>query len=108
MLETIREFAGEQLRAAGDADTARSAYYAWMLKLALAARHGLDGPEQPNWLRAIQEEHQNVREVLSLAIDNEDAELALEVVSALERYFWLQPAEAMMWYERALPMRDRV
>ena len=73
--EQIREFAGEQLRAAGDADTARSAYYAWMLKLALAARHGLDGPEQPNWLRAIQEEHQNVREVLSLAIDNEDAEL---------------------------------
>src|SRR5690348_458475 len=50
MLETIREFAAEQLSAAGEAEQPRSGHAGYFLALAEQAAPKLTGPEQKAWL----------------------------------------------------------
>ncbi len=108
MLETIREFALEQLEGEGETAAARSAYCTWMLRLADEAREGLEGASQGEWLDRLHEEHGNVREVLTLALDAADGELALGIAIDLVRDGWLRPGEALGWLERGLELRDRL
>jgi predicted ATPase len=106
MLETIREFALEQLE--GEAGAARAAYFDWLQGLAERAGCELEGPGQHEWLDRLQEEHANIREVMTLALDAEEGEVALRILVALDRYWWVHPGEAMGWFERGLELRDRV
>ena len=108
MLETIREFALEQLEAEGEAVAACSAYYDWMQRLAEQAGPELEGPAQNAWLDRLHEEHANIREVVTLALDAEEGEVALRILTALDRYWWVRPGEAMGWFERGLQLLDRV
>lgn len=108
MLETIREFAREQLEAGDEATVARAAYCSWMVRIAEEARAGLEGPAQRDWLSRLHEEHENIREVITLALDAEDGEVALRTLTALDRYWLIRPSEAIAWFERALELRERV
>jgi predicted ATPase len=108
MLETIREFALQQLETEGEAIAARGAYCDWLQKLAEEAGHELEGPGQHAWLERLHEEHANIREVVTLTLDTEEAELALRILTALDRYWFVRPSEAMGWFERALRFIDRV
>jgi predicted ATPase len=108
MLETIREFALEQLEAEGEAGASRAAYLDWMQRLAEQAGRELEAPGQNEWLDRLHEEHANIREVVTLALDAEDGEVALRILTALDRYWWVRPGEAMGWFERGLRLLDRV
>ena len=79
MLETIHEFAREQL-----GDAARDRHAAWALELAEAAEAGLEGADQPAWMRRLDAEREN----LAAAAEWGDPETRQRIAGALWR-FWL-------------------
>jgi predicted ATPase/class 3 adenylate cyclase len=106
MLETIREFGLEQLRADGDHDTVRRRHAEHYLGLALEAEPHLTAEDQGQWLDRCEREHANIRAALRWAIEAGEAERAQESAGALWR-FWQQRghlAEASRWFEEILAM----
>ena len=68
MLETIREFASEQLAASGEMIQAERAFEAFLIGRAKSAAAGLSGPEQPEWLERLEADHDNLRAALGRAL----------------------------------------
>jgi predicted ATPase/DNA-binding CsgD family transcriptional regulator len=116
MLETIREYAGEQLAASGEEADARRAHGAYFLRFAEEAGPGLRGAQQQQWRDQLEADLDNLRAALawtlSGAADPADADSGLRLVGALW-YFWFQrglTGEARRWLSRALdiaPSRGR-
>ena len=65
MLETLREFALEQLAEAGELDAVRQQHAEYYLGLAEAGAAGLWGPAQPTWLDRLESEQANLRAALA-------------------------------------------
>ena len=118
MLETIREYALDELVAGGEEGTARRAHARYYCRLAVAAEPHLRGPEQQRWRDDLEADLDNFRAALSWTLresaEPRDAELGLRMVGALW-YFWFQrglTVEGRHWLVRALaagpgPERDR-
>ena len=89
MLETIREFALEQLAIVGEAADARDRHLHWCLDLdyAKAASLHLLGPDMLSWLDRLEREHDNLRAALGWALEG-DPDVALQLAGALG-LFWL-------------------
>ncbi|MCV0402660.1 MAG: hypothetical protein K5924_03000 [Chloroflexi bacterium] len=87
MLETIREFALEQLEASGEQETVRERHARAYLELAERAEPELMGADQRMWLDRLEREHGNLRAAIEWAVSRDEAEVALRVASALWR-FW--------------------
>ena len=104
MLETIREFASEQLAASGEMIETERAFEAFLIGLAEKAEAGLSGPEQPRWLERLEAEHDNLRAALGRALERGDATVALRLAPRLWRFWWLRGylGEGRSWLERAL------
>ena len=106
MLETIREFGQEQLRAGDDADEIFGNHAEHFLSLALEAEAHLTGDDQGEWLDRCDREHANIRTALRWAIDAGHADRAQASAAALWR-FWQQRghlAEGRHWFEEILAM----
>jgi predicted ATPase/class 3 adenylate cyclase len=106
MLETIREFAQEQLATGGDRDPVRRRHAEVFLDLAVEAEPHLTAEDQGDWLDRCDTEHPNIRAALRWAIEVGDAERAQTSAGALWR-FWQQRghlAEAKRWFEEILAM----
>ena len=61
MLETVREYAAEQLEASGEVEAVRRRHAEHVLRLAELARSRLRGPEALSWLERLDAEHDNLR-----------------------------------------------
>jgi predicted ATPase/class 3 adenylate cyclase len=106
MLETIREFGQEQLRASGELETVRRRHAEHFLDFALEAESHLTAEDQLEWLDRCDEDHPNIRAALEWAIEAGDADRAQESAGALWR-FWQQRgylAEGRGWFEVILAM----
>ena len=68
MLETIREFAVEQLEASGEADIVRQAHARYFLDLAEANAGGLLGQDQPVKIDRLRVDLDNLRAALSWSL----------------------------------------
>ena len=88
MLETIREYGMECLKAAGEWESARRAHLLYFLALAEQAEAELTGPRQSLWLDRLESEHDNLRAALSSAEEYGDVEIGLRLGATLWR-FWL-------------------
>ncbi len=86
MLETIREYAAEQLERSPDVEL-RSRWASHYLELAERAEPELWSSEQKHWLGVLDAEHANVRAVLAWALEHHEDEIALRLSAALEP-FW--------------------
>jgi len=86
MLETVREFAIEQLLDQGEANLIRREHAAVYLELARSAEPHLGGPAQATWLDRLQADHDNLRAALAWTIEH-DQEQAFRFSAAL-RAFW--------------------
>jgi predicted ATPase/class 3 adenylate cyclase len=101
MLETIRGYALECLRASGEEEDVRSRHLAWFVALVQQSDIDLYGPLQRDAARKIEREFANVRAAFEWSVASDDIEAGLRLVSV--RRFWqvLQEhqAEAMAWTE---------
>ena len=69
MLETIREFALERLRAQGEEPMLRERHYAAYLEFVRTADSHLRTPEAAPWLARLQPEQDNIRAALHWTLD---------------------------------------
>jgi non-specific serine/threonine protein kinase len=88
MLETIRQFAAEQLRAHGEAAELERAHALVYLGLAEQAEPHINGPEQARWIARLELEHDNLRAALRRSLAAGARETAARLVGALWP-FWL-------------------
>jgi len=107
MLETVREFADEQLAVRGEAEATRDAHAAYFLALAKDARVRIEGPQRPSARELVEREHDNLRAALGWAIERGDAETARGLAGALARFWEVLGfvTEARGWLHRAVEMQ---
>jgi predicted ATPase/DNA-binding CsgD family transcriptional regulator len=86
-LESLREYAAEKLRDAGEEATLRDRHRAWLLVLAEEAEPQLSGPHSVSWLNRLERERENLRAALGWCLERGDAEPGLRLAGALSR-FW--------------------
>ena len=68
MLDTVREYAAEQLELSGEGDLARWRHVAFFLDLAETAEPLLHGPQQGDWLDRLEVEQPNPRAALDWSL----------------------------------------
>jgi predicted ATPase/DNA-binding SARP family transcriptional activator len=104
--ELIRQYAAEQLAAAGEAEATARRHFEAYLALAEQAEPQLFGSEQPAWLTRLEREWDNFRAALRWGLDDGgDVGGTVRLVVALS-WFWRRSAfhEARHWLERALTL----
>jgi tetratricopeptide (TPR) repeat protein len=87
LLETVREYALEQLEASGESARAQMRHLGWCVTLAEEAEVHLNGPAQAQWLGRLDTEHDNLRAALSWARERGAVEQGLRLAGALWQ-FW--------------------
>lgn len=109
MLEIVREYAREQLRAAGEEREVRERHAAVHAALAKDAAPHLTQAEQAHWLERLDAEHPNLRAALGWALEVGSADAALEMAADLWRYWQLRGRleEGRDWLTRALALDGR-
>jgi len=90
MLETIREYAREKLAQRGDDAAAVAVRHCdHYFELAKAARNGLTGPQQADWLWRVEVEHDNIRSAIALSLSGSvDPVIAVKFAVAMQG-FWI-------------------
>jgi predicted ATPase/DNA-binding SARP family transcriptional activator/DNA-binding CsgD family transcriptional regulator len=105
MLEPIRQYAQEKLEESGEAEEVRRRHASFYLALAEEAEPRLRGSEDMEWLERLENEHDNMRAVLSWALEQGEAdELGLRLAGALW-LFWEghgHYGEGHSWLEHVL------
>jgi non-specific serine/threonine protein kinase len=104
LLETLRQYARDQLVGAREATDVQRRHRAWYLGLAERAEGRMSGPEQTMWLERLEVEHDNLRTALGWIGGKEDAETRLRLAAALDG-FWdahTHWGEGRKWLETAL------
>lgn len=104
MLETMREYAVEQLRERGDFKLAQEQHNDYFLALAERTAPELRGLQQVRWQALLEREHDNFRAALQWASDTERRDVVMRLAAALS-YFWYFQAhigEGRGWLEHAL------
>lgn len=88
MLELLREFGTEQLDASGETETIRQRHANYLLSLAAQGEARLEATEQIEWLKRMEQEHDNLRAALEWSKGAEGAgELCMRLASLLG-IFW--------------------
>jgi predicted ATPase/DNA-binding CsgD family transcriptional regulator/transcriptional regulator with XRE-family HTH domain len=108
MLETVREFAVEQLANSGEHDRVRERHCAFFMALAGEASHHLESPEGTTWLDVLECEHANLRAALRWSIESGDLNSGLRLGDAL-RLFWFTRghlAEGRVYLHELLALAD--
>jgi len=93
MLDTIREFALEQLAASGEHAEVRRRHAAFYLTLAEAADAELTSSRQPMWLDRLEADRANLRAGLDWGLE-EDAIMGLQLAGALGRFWGMRGSVA--------------
>ena len=104
MLETIREYALEQLRAAREDDAIGGRHARFYAALVERAEPKLTGADQARWLDQLEAEHANLQAALRCASQTGDTDLALLLAARLWRFWQLRGhfAEGRRWLEDVL------
>jgi predicted ATPase/class 3 adenylate cyclase/Tfp pilus assembly protein PilF len=104
MLQTIREFALEQLAASGERDAVKTAHAEHFLALATEAEPHLTGSNAVPWLDRLESEHGNLRAALAWFAERGERASAVRLAGALWRFWWVRGhiGEGREQLERAL------
>jgi non-specific serine/threonine protein kinase len=106
MLQTVREYAQEQLEARGEDAATRRRHAEYFRSLAESAAASLLGRWDRRWMRRFEVEQDNVRSALSWAIDQEVTEVACRLVWALYPFWFFggRVTEGRSWADSALAL----
>ncbi|MFH9075229.1 BTAD domain-containing putative transcriptional regulator [Streptomyces alboflavus] len=89
MLGTIKEYAGQRLAEAGEADLARREHLAYVSGLAETAEPHLRRAEQLEWLAVLDAEHDNIGAAMRGALAAGEAQAAMRLAAGAGWYWWL-------------------
>ena len=109
MLETIREFALEQLAVHGEETATRKRHAAYYLALAeQAAPDPPGGRMLEQWLWVLEAEHPNLRAVLTWLAEQGEPETCLRLACFLGQFWFhhMHLSEGRRWVEQALAQAD--
>jgi predicted ATPase/DNA-binding CsgD family transcriptional regulator len=104
MLETIREFARDQVPEADEVGL-RDRHLAYFVALAERSEPQLRGPDQAAWIRRLAAEQADIRAALAWAQGAHHDESMLRLAAALRRRFWYAAGglgEGLRWLEASL------
>ena len=87
LLETLREYALEQLDIAGQLSQVRRRHASFFLEFVESIEPGPQKPNLSAWMKELEEEHDNLRTALQWALENDEIEHALRIAGAVWR-FW--------------------
>ena len=90
LLETIRQYAREQLDTFGETDFYARRQLEWCTTLAERAEPELRGATQAAWFERFEEDLDNLRAALGWAQTHQQVELGLRLAGALERFWWVR------------------
>jgi predicted ATPase len=109
MLETIHEYAQEQLEASGEAAALQERHADYFLRVALEAYPHMYGPERDVWMERLDREEANLRAALAWSKADKDAvQTGLRLVGVLDFYWILRGSEreGRAWLEGMLERTD--
>jgi predicted ATPase/DNA-binding SARP family transcriptional activator len=89
MLETLRDYAAEQLAAAGELERVLVRHAQYFADFIAPARLGLVGADQVAWFTRVGRERRNLDAALETALARNDAQLALELTMPLGWYYYM-------------------
>ncbi|MGH2517569.1 MAG: LuxR C-terminal-related transcriptional regulator, partial [Ktedonobacterales bacterium] len=114
MLETVREYAWEQLAAEGELEAACGAHAYYFLALAERADPHLRDRDQRVWYRRLEQEQANLRAALRWLLDQENdrddrtgPDAGAEIVAGREAALRLASALAWFWWTRGYLIEGR-
>jgi len=87
MLDTVAEYAREQLDARGEAEEIGRRHAAYFLALLQAASPELSGPHQETWMDRLEAEHENIRKAMRWSLTTDNVTVAMRMSGVLWR-FW--------------------
>jgi predicted ATPase/DNA-binding CsgD family transcriptional regulator len=104
LLETVREFAWEQVLAGDEQDAVAGAHADWCLDLAEQSKLAMFLPGGDRQLQRLEIEHANLRAALAWLDGQGDHERLLRLTAALCEYWFVHSHdwEGRAWFERAL------
>src|SRR5215207_3245544 len=105
MLETVREFALEQLAASGEDAVIRQRHASWYLALTEAVGRDLEaGRAEAAWFARLDSELDNLRAALAWFDTADEPTNVLMLISAISGYWFVRPyhTEVRGWLESAL------
>ena len=108
LLETLRQYAQEKLRASGEWVSAHDQYLACWLRLTEEVAPKLHEQYQHLWLDWLETENDNIRAALAWALEQQRIEAGMRIGTALYS-FWQTRAyirEGYSWYEQFLHQID--
>lgn len=110
MLETIRDYALEQVVANGETVALRERHTRYFLELAELAGPELVGSRQVTWLERFKAEHDNLRSMLRWTLARGDLETFARIGSAIWRFWRIHGplSEGRWWVEQALAHQEKL
>src|SRR6185369_6037179 len=94
MLETIRDYGRHKLERAGESAVVGQRHCEYYFVLAKAARNGMLGPQQAEWIRRVETELDNVRAAIALGLTGGgDPVIAVKIAVAMQG-FWILTGRA--------------
>ena len=109
MLQVVREYALDRLEASGEAEQMQRHHAAYVLAFAEETEPHLHGLQPADWLKRLEEEHDNIRAALRWSLVH-DAGWAARLGAAI-RYFWVfrgHLAEGLAVSQEILRICDQV
>ncbi|ONI92624.1 LuxR family transcriptional regulator [Saccharothrix sp. ALI-22-I] len=107
MLDTLRRYGQEKLRAAGEERRMRQRHCEWYQRLAEQAAAEWFGPNQVQWVTRLRSEHTNLRAAIEFCLaERTEVQAGLRIAGALWCY-WMPCgvlAEGRQWIDRLLPL----
>ena len=85
-LETIRQYGLDRLDEAGETDEVRLKHAEWVVAFVARVAMGWRGPDEHRWVDALSIEFENLRAALTWAVDREQLDLAVGMLSGFDSF----------------------
>jgi predicted ATPase/class 3 adenylate cyclase len=102
LLETVAEFAREQLVESGEGHELARRHAHYFVELAEAAGPFLFTDARGPWFIRLGEDRDNVRAALGWSVEHDEAEVGLRILVALWLWWWTVFMEGWSWADRVL------
>ncbi len=109
MLQTLADYAAEQLIASGEAEQVGHRHARYFAGLVAPVELGLLGREQRRWMQWLRVEWANITTAMDHALAVDDADTAIQLVAPLGWYFFMidETAAGVEWLHAALACSGR-